>query len=333
MPQLRWRLLPPLLTALLALPAAAAGPLLLGVLRGGDAPPLLRPALSLQDGQWIGLDSRLGESARATGLPGFSESDKEAPATAALEQLAPLLSASVPELHHWRGRDSAGRPLLRRAAAAREMQWSCERSWGLLLDRPAGAAGVFVLLANRALMQRAFEPVAAVDAADPAWRAASPEQQEAAVDFYLSTAQPRPGAADAAALKAQLAAVAAQTVRTSRVTLGDGRQLVAVVQQRQAGAPADSCAAPVLVDSAFFRIGADGRPRRVASQSELQDCAEGWQPGPREEAWMWLEAGGQPYLLQWNYGVEARRLGVYKVDPLTLAPGEFALASGGESGC
>ncbi|MCQ4166770.1 hypothetical protein [Tahibacter harae] len=332
MPQARWRLLP-LLAAALAGPAAAAGPLLLGVLRGGDDPPLLRPALSLQDGQWTGLDNKLGESARATGLPDFARSNKAAPAAATPQQLGHVLSAAAADLRQWQGRDGAGRPLMRKAVAAREMQWSCERSWGLQLDRPAGGAGDFVLLANRALELRAFGAIAAVDAADPAWRAATPEQQGAAVDFYLSTAAPRPGAADAAALKTQLAAATAQTVRTSRVTLGDGRQLVAVVQQRQAGAPEDSCAAPVLVDSAFFRIGRDGRPQRVASQSEVQDCADGWQPGAREEPWMWLEAEGQPYLLQWNYGVEARRLGVYKVDARTLAPGEFALASGGESGC
>lgn len=330
MPQARWRLLP-LLAAVLAWPAAAAEPLLLGVLRGGDDPPLLRPALSLQDGQWTGLDNKLSESARATGLPDFAKSNKAATATP--EQLAHVLSAAALDLRHWQGRDAAGQPLLRKAVAAREMQWSCERSWGLQLDRPAGSAGAFVLLANRALELRTFEPVAPADATDPAWRAATPEQQNAAVDFYLSTRAPRPGAADAAALKKQLAAAAVQTVRTTRVMLADQRQLVAVVQQRQAAAPADSCAAPVLVDSAFFRVGKDGRPQRVASQSEVQDCADGWQPGARDEPWVWLQAEGQAYLLQWNYGVEARRLGVYKVDAGTLAPGEFALASGGESGC
>lgn len=332
MPQ-AWRRIVPLLAALLALPAAAAEPLLLGVLRGGDDPPLLRPALALQDGQWTGLDNKLGESARATGLPDFEKSDKDSKAVATLEQLSRVLSAAPLDLRHWQGSDGTDRPLLRKAIAARAMQWSCERSWGLQLDRPAGSAGVFVLLANRALALRHFEAAAAVDAADPAWRAATAEQQAAAIDFYFSTTTLRPGGPDAAALKTRLAAAPAQTVRTTRLTLGGGRQLVAVVQQRQAGATGDSCATPVLVDSAFFRIEAGGRPQRVASQSELQDCGDGWQPGPRDEPWLWLEAEGQPYLLQWNYGVEAQRLGVYKVDPLTLAPSEFALASGGESGC
>jgi hypothetical protein len=318
------------IAVLLAFPAAAAPPLVLGVVHPGTR-ALLRPALSLHQGQWMGLDNKMAESARATGLPAFTESNKDTPATATPQQLAHALYAEPLDLTRWYGYTAAGQPLQRMAQVARQSKWSCVRSWGLVLDDAVADGDAPMLLSSQPVQQRRFEAWDASANTAGRWQLSDPAVQAAAVDLYLSTAaSPAP---DAASLKQRLAAAAAGAMYATQVRLADGTQIVALAQQLVADSAAELCANPVLIERAFFRIGKDGAAQRIAAQAEMQSCSEGWQPGPREVPWLWLEIAGQAWLLQWNYGVEAQRLGVYPVDPLTLAPAENALATGGESGC
>jgi hypothetical protein len=327
------------LSLAVAAPATASDPLILGMLTRSDGAPVLRLMARIDiDGRWRSADELLDAAMTANRLGGVLYGKKnDAPSVAMdLGAFAGAVFAGDGELREWYGHTPRGQAMQQTAVEAAQMNWSCNRGWGLRLKADTRPTVAGSLLANRPVDVRYFVPEPDKDADTKSWSLASVQQEAQALATYRGESSGRlpaiPDDIDAAALSH----LPLQEIETRSATLDTAGRLVSMSARRLLRTDRLSekqCEQPSLVYTALFHRDAAGRVTRVQDKAEVQDCAEGWTPAPKRQPWLVLYLGGKPYLLQLQFGLESQSTGVYAFDGDGWTPAAEPMLSTAESGC
>lgn len=327
------------LSLAVAAPATASEPLILGMLTRSDNSPVLRLMARIEDdGRWHSADDLISAAMTANRLGGvlYGKKNDAPPVSTALSVFAGAVFGGDSDLREWHGHTPRGLVMQQTAVEAAQIDWSCNRGWGLRLKADTRPTVAGSLLANRSVDVRYFVPEPDKDADTKSWSLASTRQEADALAAYRSESSGRlPGISDDIDAAA-LSRLPLQEIETRSAGLDTAGRLVSMSARRLLRTDALSekeCEQPSLVYTALFYRDADGKVTRVQSKAEVQDCSEGWTPGAKRQPWLVLYVAGKPYLLQLQFGLESQSTGVYEFDGEEWAPAAEPMLNLAESGC
>lgn len=327
------------LSLAVAAPATASEPLILGMLTRSDSAPVLRLMVRIDDGgRWHSADDLIGAAMTANRLGGvlYGKKNDAPPVATDLGAFAGAVFGGNSDLRDWYGHTPRGQAMRQTAVEAAQMNWSCNRGWGLRLKADARPTVGGSLLANRPVDVRYFVPEPDQDADTTSWTLASTRQEAHALATYRSESSGRLPAIPDGIDTAALSRLPLRDIETRSTGLAAAGRLVSISARRLLRTEPlseNDCEQPSMVYTALFHRDAAGKVTRVQSKAEVQDCAEGWTPAPRRQPWLVLYLEGKPYLLQLQFGLESQSIGVYGFDGEAWTPAAEPMLSAAESGC